>query len=507
MSKFTRQTRQVKACEKTLARTLLIPKLSKQSTWQNEREYLSGRDDQESLSKSSSGRILILVLVFTVIFVLLGGGILQLVSISHKTSLREVNLKKAFHIAEAGINYYRWRLAHLPDDYGGAGDYDYTDPYGEVIGHYTLEITPPEDGSTIVIVTSHGYVNDDPSISRTIEARFGKPALSSYAFLSNSSVWFGEGEEVGKLHSNGGIRMDGVNDSTVESPLEEYFCYPMHGCNPPYEIKPGVWGEGEGNALWRFPPEYDVTAIDFEAVTIDLSEMKDRARNGGLYLAPSSRWGYHLAFEFDGTVNIYEVNRVYRTYGCDTSRCNYLYIDIASESFVNSYNYNSLSEPIIFVEEQAWVSGELQGRITVASADFINPGVETDIIIAGDITYRNKDGTDSLGLIAQGDILVPLLAPDELEINAALLAQGGHCFMYYYPSWYGSFRLKDKIELYGTIITNTTWTWSWVNYAGGPVVSGYEETETAYDPYLTYIPPPYFPTKEEYELISWREIP
>lgn len=452
-------------------------------------------------TKKQKGAILILVLVFTIIFTIIGGGILQLIRMVNKTSLRETNLKSAFNVAEAGINYYKWRLAHLPSDFGGSGDYDYYDPYGGKIGKFTLTIIPPNIGSTIVTVKSKGTVLADPPISKTIEAKFGKRAFSDYAFLSNTDAWFGEGEEVaGKLHSNGGVRMDGESDSTVDSSRETYQCMPYHGCASPYEIKPGVWGSGENPALWRFPPAYPITAFDFNKISIDLGKMKEIAKNQQQYIGKSNTWGWHIKFNFGGTFTLYKVTRVWPSYGYDhTDGWKYRYIDIRSQTIVG--NYSVPASGIIFVEDNVWVSGEPDQRVTLASANLTGTGSDTSIIIHNNITYKEKNGSAALGLIAQKDVLLPKNAPDKLEIDAILLAQKGHVYYYYYSG-----NLKSLIELYGGIITNTVWTWSWVSGAGGSVVSGYQKTETTYDSYLTFAPPPYFPTRDEYEMISWKEI-
>jgi hypothetical protein len=124
-----------------------------------------------------------------------------------------------------------------------------------------------------------------------------------------------------------------------------------------------------------------------------------------------------------------------------------------------------------------------------------------------DITYYpDRTSGSVLGLIAQQDILVPLYSPDNLIIDAALLAQNGHVFRYYYyPPYYPADTVKDYIETYGTTITNTIWTWSWVN-SSNTIVSGYETTSTNYDPNLYYAPPPYFPTQDNYTFISWEEV-
>ena len=110
--------------------------------------------------QKQKGVTLIIVLVFTSIFMIVGIGLLQLVGTLYKTAIKKQNSEKAFQIAEAGVNYYKWRLSHAPDDYTGSGDYDYYDPYGGKIGHYNLQITQPPLGTSVVTVNSIGYIDD-----------------------------------------------------------------------------------------------------------------------------------------------------------------------------------------------------------------------------------------------------------------------------------------------------------------------------------------------------------
>lgn len=462
--------------------------------------------------KIQKGAALIIVLVFTSIFIIVSAGLLQLVGTLYKTAIKKQNLEKAFQIAEAGVNYYKWRLSHTPGDYTGAGDYDYYDPYGGKIGHYNLQIIEPLLGSTVVTVISTGYLDDDPNISRIIETKFGMKSLSDFTFLTNSNIWFGEKEEiVGKVHSNGGIRMDGECDSIMQSARETYICGPEHGCD--YENKPGIWGDGEIEELWQFPPDYQVSTVDFNEISLDLGGeggLKEKANEPeGVYLDYSGTFGYHIKFKKDPvpSFDVYQVTNVIPTYGWDfTDGWEWRYIDINAESYLATYNMPA--NGIIFVEDQTWVDGEIFGRVTLAAANFLETGSDRSIIIHDDIIYEEKDGNHSIGLIAQKDVLLPLYGPERLEINAAMIAQKGHAFIYYYsPAHYGSdLVVKDQIEVFGSVATNTVWTWSWVASEEGPVVSGYDKTETTYDTNLYYAPPPDFPHDEEYEMISWREI-
>lgn len=459
------------------------------------------------IQKKENGKILIMVIVFCAISMMIAVSLIEIMSLLHKASLKKQNLERAFQVAEAGINYYKWRLSHSPDNFSGGDQYyDYKDSSGNVVGQFYLEVTEPPLGSSVVTIKSTGEIGDDPGVERIIEAKLAISSLSDYAFLTNSNVWVGEDEEiVGKMHSNGGIRFDGESDSTVNSSLSNYICGPEHGCSN--EEHEGVWGSGEIQELWRFPPDHEITNVDFDSIILDLDNLRDEALSDGVYLGNSGGYGWHVFFEYNSnTFKAYKVTDVHWNKGWDfTDGWQWRGIDIKTEGTEEIYNLPN--NGIIFVEDNVWVDGETDERLTVASADFENAGVETDIIINGNITYREKDGSAAVGLIAQSDVLIPLYSPEQLEINAAMLAQGGHCFRYYYPeSSYGDDAIKNRIEIWGSVISNTVWTWSWVEDEDGPVISGYNENETTYDPYLTFGPPPEFPNKGSYKVITWREI-
>jgi Tfp pilus assembly protein PilX len=112
----------------------------------------------------------------------------------------EENQAKALNVAEAGINYYMWHLSHNSNDFKDGGTTPSTAPYGpyqhnyydndgNLLGKYTLYITPPASGSTIATVKSIGEVPNMPG-SRTIVAQIGQPSFSNFVWLSNSEIWF-----------------------------------------------------------------------------------------------------------------------------------------------------------------------------------------------------------------------------------------------------------------------------------------------------------------------------
>lgn len=467
------------------------------------------------LISNQKGSVTPALLIITSSFVVVIYAFLLILALQLDFSHRQVAQEEALNIAEAGVNYYRWHLAHAPEDFqdgtGQPGPYehDYTDPQGTKVGKFSLEIIPPTEGSLVVTIKSTGRTNVYPKIKRTITAQYGKPSLARFAFLQNDSSWYGQGITVhGLIHSNNGVRMDGINTSLVTSSKETYICGGETGCHPP-EVKPGVWGSGGDQSLWQFP----VPPIDFDSIAFDFSTLRQDAQDEGLYLEPSGSSGYHLVFSADGTVKVYKVTATdyYKGYsvpgqgyggpGPGQGGCQRHYQRITNETVIGTYTL--LENPIIFAEDYLWVEGVVNGRTTVVAARFPLTSNKIDIWIPNNLTYAAYDKTNSLGLIAQNDIYFARDIPNDFRIDAALLAQSGKIIRHGYFSWCGGTEqaVKDKLTINGVIISFNKSYW---NYGSGPS-SGFRTREITYDANLLYQPPPYFPNSGDYEFISWKE--
>lgn len=416
-----------------------------------------------------------------------------------------INREQALQIAEAGINYYQWHLAHFPTDFqdgtGASGPYVHT--YVDydtqrTLGTYSLTITPPTIGSTIVTIKSTGATYDNPGITRTITAKYGVPSLALFSFLSNDIIWIGSNETVtGQMQSNNGIRFDGVGNAPIMSAKSTYTCPSSQG-SPCPTTKNGVWGNASAavQSFWQYP----VPAVDFSSLTSDLATLKASAQASGLYLSPSNTQGYSLVFNSNGTVSVYKVTSLLSApTGWD--------VNGSAHNEDVDYNARTLqftqalpTNGIIYIEDTTWVEGTVNGRIMLAAAKLpYSAATAPNIYIPNNILYPAKDGSSVLGLLAQKNIVVTYNAPNTLEIDAALIAQNGSAQFYYWPN-----RVKTSITVYGSIMTFGQWTWTWVN-GGGTVTSGYSSTNSIYDGNLLYAPPPSFPLSNQgYKQISWQ---
>jgi hypothetical protein len=456
--------------------------------------------------KKNKGDVLLLLLIVIFVFSLTMSPIISWTVTTGRLIGASVDREEALQIAEAGINYYQWHLAHFPTDYkdgtntNGPYVHNYVDlDTQNVIGQYSLTITPPTNGSTVVTIASTGYASGNPNIKRTITARYGIPSLATYSFLSNDVIWIGPDETVnGQMQSNNGIRFDGMGNAPIGSAKSTYTCLSSQGTPCPH-TENGVWGSASQavQSFWQFP----VPAVDFSALTSNLATLKSSAQSAGIYLPPSNTNGYSLVFNANGTVSVYKVNSLLNDpTGWDVyNNAHNENIDYNSRSL--QYTVAIPSNGIIYVEDDTWVEGTVNGRVMVAVAKL--PYVAStapSIYIPNNIVYQAKDGTDVLGLLSEQDIVVTYGAPSNLEIDAALISQNGSAQFFYYPD--GS-AIKNSISIFGSIMSFGQWTWTWVD-GGNNNISGFSTTSDTYDNNLLYAPPPGFPLSSAgYKQLSW----
>ena len=443
--------------------------------------------------KNKKGSIFIFTLIFGAITsIMMITGVASYAIFENKASNYKHNHDLSLHIAEAGANYYRWHLAHNQTDYwdgtgGEPGPYvhEYNDKDGNLLGYFSLEIDEPPAGTGVVLVRSTGWVATQPETTRTIQVRLGFPALTDYTFLSNAGMNFSFTTEVhGTVHSNGEIRFDGLTDSWVKSAIR-------------------VYGGGGPKSFWDYP----VPVIDFYAITGDLANIRDLSDVSETHFTSSGEEGWHIVFTGDN-FDLYKVNTRDCYYGDGRWRYKkwtgwywegtvYCY-DIGTETF--QANYDIPNDGALFFEDDVWVEGVVDGHVSLGVGRFPVQQPYKTIFITGDITYQEKSSDDVLGIMAQGDILVPYEVPDVMEIDAAALSQFGEISRPYYID-----DMKDALTFFGSQISYEGGGWKWVN-GWGHVISGFEDTYHSYDANLKYYPPPGFPVETSYELISWEEV-
>ena len=466
------------------------------------------------MKQRSAGQISLQLLVFSTVALSAVIGFVVWSSSLLNSSVRDFRKLLAFNIAEAGIEYYRWHLAHAPLDYqdgtGAPGPYehDYYDKSGNLIGTFTLDITPPLVGSRVVKIRSTGKLLTDSSVEKIIEVRLGIPSLAKYAVAMNDNVRFGAGTEVfGPIHSNKGIRFDGLAHNVITSVLSAYND-PDHSGADEYAVHTHV-SPTDPLPTSTLPARTDVfmsgrqmgvPPVDFVGITQTLSQMSTDAQSSGFYRASSTAYGYEVVFKTNDTFDLYKVTSLTAAPKYCTNSQNQSGWGTWTISATTSLgNYPFPTNGIIFLEDHVWVRGQIDGaRLVVGARNVLGTG---SITINNNLLYTNYDGSDVIGLIAEYNINTGLGSADVERIDAALIAQSGRAGRYYYGSNCGTGYIRNALTLYGMIASSLRYGFAYTNG------TGYQIRNITYDANLLFGPPPSFPlTGDQYVQISWDEV-
>jgi len=401
------------------------------------------------------GSVLAYELVIMAVMAIILTSLLQYVTSQLRFSFYRGEKERAFQVAESGINFYRWYLAHqisgksaqqINDFWNSGNPYgvnepyqgDLLDPEGGVIGRYKIEVQKPQGFSTIAIVKSTGWTLKQPDSKRVIRVRFRRPSWSEYAVVSNDEMNFGPNTEVyGAVHSNKGIRFDGKAHNIISSSLGQYDD-PDHEGNNEFGVHTHV-DPATGNINNSFqdleaPPkivqtrsdvflagrQFPVPTVDFNGMIADLNYMKSEAQD-------ASRGVYYGNDECDGKVN--EGRHIILSGNVMTVKTVTKYSNadfgIMTEGCVLE-NVPIPNDGIIFVENDIWLEGTINDRrVTIVSADLMGGPKASIFLGMSDLLYTNHDGRDIIGLMAQFDIEVIKNSLYDLTIDAALMAQSG----------------------------------------------------------------------------------
>ena len=479
------------------------------------------------------GTILFQAFIFGTIAIVMIGALTSWAGTNIRVTRYSANREQALQIAEAGVDYYRWHLAHAPNDYKdglatSTGPYvhSYYDKDGNQIGSFSLQITPPPTGFTLVKIKSTGTVLADPTISRSIFVELAIPSFAKYAVVANDNMRFGEGTEVfGPIHSNGGIRFDGLAHNIVSSATLSYDD-PDHSGGSEFGVHTHLQSNGTVNNSFQSaeaPPssvpvrndvfqagrQFPVPAVDFAGITSNLSQIKSNSQSSGKYFAASGVQGYHITLKTNDTFDIYKVNQLMSPpNGCSntSSQTGWGTWSIRTTGSNNQTlvgNYAIPSNGLVFVEDNVWIDGQVQGaRLTIAVGRFPDsPSTWRSVTINNDLIYSNYDGTDTIAIISQGNINVGLNSDDDLRIDTAMISQNGRVGRYHYDSNCGSSYIRNSITLDGMIGSALRYGFA---YTDG---TGYQTRNIIYDANLLYGPPPSFPlTSDQYQTIFWEEV-
>lgn len=502
---------------------------------------------------NQKGIIITYVLVFGAIFLLMLAGLFGYILLQLRQSLQRVALNEALNIAEAGIDYYRWCANNEVQD-SCVGNRDYYDGAGVLAGEFSITASSTLScGKTSQLqITAIGRTKQFPNLERKVRITYGRESVAKYSYILNSSVWIGDDHEInGPYHSNGGIRMDGQNQSLMTSAAlltlngtttAEWICDKAYGCgSTPCSawntdeccpvahgcrisaskcICPGIFTTTANStpSLFKFP----TPPFSFDAITMDLGDIKTAAKTGGgIYFPPSvdkvpGSKGYHLVFLNNGTVRVSTVRSLYPVNGYNDEEKWHQDRFIINNEDIYTKDYADGIYPIpadcsvIYVEDNLWIEGAVKGKVVVASAHLKDPGdtdpdIDTNVVFPGNITYSSYGGSDGLAVIAENNALISPASPENMELHAIIVAQKGRFGRNHYTEW--AYRDRDALSIYGSVISKGRVGTQWVDTDSGQMLSGYAQRYTYFDQNQVYNPPPFVASmSSDYKIVSWREI-
>jgi len=487
--------------------------------------------------KFRRGTAIIYGLALVVMIGFLLSGLSVFISALLRSGYHAEAKQESFEVSEAGVFFYRWYLAHKTDGrtaqqidnfwqtgnpIGVATPYEveYSDPWGDAIGKYSISVIKPYPGSTKAEVTVQGWTYKYPSMKRTVKVRFRRPSWSEYAVLADDNIRFGAGTTVtGKIHSNKGIRFDGYANNIISSTLGSYDD-PDHDDVGAEKLEFGVHthvnappGSGINNSYRpaEMPPAVMPTRTNvfasgrrlfasemvFNGLVSDLGYM----RSSAAIKYDNTEKGRRIILKSNGTFDMCKVSSY----------------DVITNA-IGSYRKNSGSNTcstcsgqcltntaipnngVIFVANNAWIEGTINNKkVTIVAAELTDEpnytGGNKNIFLGiNNLLYTNTDGKDIIGLFAQKDVEIIQDSLTNLTIDGALLAKEGRVGRDHYNDH------KNSITVNGSIATKNRYGFA---YTDG---TGYDTRNLNFDNNLLYYPPPYFPTGTQYSIDLWEEL-
>lgn len=516
--------------------------------------------------KKLNGSALVYGLIIMTAVLILLTSILTFIASQVKYSLRIQAREQAFQIAESGINFYRWYLAHQVEGrtaqqvatfwasgtaFGVTPLSPYTaiyyDPSGGAVGTYSITVESPEIGSTMVKVTSVGTTYKYPDDKRTLVVRLRRPSWSENAVLANDFMRFGEGTEVfGKITSNKGIRFDGLAHNIVSSAVAS-FNDPDHTGNNEFGVHTHVnvppatgvndtfrSGEAPPSAVRSRPDVFEagrafpVATTDFNGVLGDLSLMKSEAQAGRGKYFDNSGVGRQITLLANGTFDVCTVNAydAYNpTYGTGTNGITN-YSGIVSGGTATYNGSSCVTSACCDSASCAWVSNNNHNRgkcVSKSNYPIVDNGaifVEDNIWLSGIINTK-RISVVAANLIG-GAIPSVYISNDVMYTNYNgndILGIIGQNDIDIPRNSDTNLRIDGALlaqqgrvgrEYYSGLVKSTITIYGAIAtnlrygfaYTDG---TGYTTRNLYYDNNLLYFPPPYFPTGTQYQMDLWEE--
>jgi hypothetical protein len=396
----------------------------------------------------------------------LAATILTVGSSHRRMAVRQTNLEQAVYVAEGAVEravrYLEANIASLGSSYSATG----------ALGSGTYVYTIIKSNNSTYSISATATVNN---VTRWVGLkRIYQPTYAKYALWSrvNGVIYFKSGEQFnGHVHADDKLYFTG--DPVFFAPVTS-----------------GASTYGGSIADVTFHDGFDLNASEGSMADVDFnssssSSLKNIASVNGLVLQG------HTTITFNGSsVRITNSRDGYSNYNYTPSAEGIIYVRTATSGS------NSTKAGRVYLQ-----GGTVAGRLTIVT--------EEDTYIRGHIDYAtdpvsNPTSTDALGIISRDDVWVDTSAPNNLRIDAAIMATGqaGSDGSFGVINYYSG-SPRGNLNVLGGIIQDVRGAVG--TFSGSATVTGYAKNYS-FDPRFLDNPPPYFPAVSgKLEYSNWQE--
>jgi hypothetical protein len=447
-----------------------------------------------ALQSSESGVALVTVVLIGAVMTLLAAVLIDQVTAEGARSSRSMDGSAAYQAAEAGVEDY---IAKLTEDrlyfqnFTHPGEATRRSDGGNIVPagrtwtygtrwtypngkdawrslrngyEYNLEVIPPSAGSEAIKIVGTGRRAGSATGWRALEVSVRQANVADFRMIANADISYGStASTYGKIYAgidDSGNAHDVDHDGTAYDDI-----YAEGRVTGSVTMMNGAQKYGAATIRTKIK-----NPIRFSSFVFALTEIQAAAQAAGLYFNDASVHGWRMTFNADGTVR---VERCTRNSGRNLAEL--------APNCSSPATYTLPPNGAIYVGQSAIVSGQVNGRVTVAA--------NQDVVIGNNISYVTS-GDDVLGLIANNEMIVAAWVPYDLSWRAGTIAQNGM-----WRSW-------NSGNTHGTM----TFTGSTATNDGG-YMSQFRTRVYDYDPTLLYLSPPWFPAIEDsYTVLMFREV-
>ena len=220
--------------------------------------------------------------------------------------------------------------------------------------------------------------------------------------------------------------------------------------------------------------------IDFNQFLSSLSDILNAANNGATPPTTSSGPQYFANNSVAAWKLVFNANGTFTSQSCTQTSGNN--VAAVAPTCGAASTYPVPTNGAIYSPQTIIISGQVQGRVTVAS--------NNDIDIGGNISYVTP-GQDVLGIVAENNVVVAQYAPSPMTWTGAVLAETG--------TW----------ETYSQDGSHSTmnFTGSSATKLGGSFTM-FNTRNYNYDSNLLFLSPPWFPNlSDSYTTLLFRQVP